>query len=86
MVAPLFGGSGNAAGGMIMPPKGVQGCPPGESLVTFFSKRKSPGVEGRSALPMGAVGAEGPHFGERRGGQHLWCTPSHRGPQGPRPS
>ena len=27
-VAPLSGGSGNAAGGMIMPPKGVQGaCP-----------------------------------------------------------
>ncbi len=57
-VAPLSGGSGNAAGGMIMPPKGVQGCPPGESLVTFFSKRKSPGVEGRSA----------PTREERRGG------------------
>ena len=29
---------------------------------------KAPGVEGRSALLSGAVGAKGPHLGERRGG------------------
>ena len=50
-------------------PEGLS--PLGDSLVTFSSGRKSPGVEGRSALLMG----------ECRGG----CAPSHRGLQGPRP-
>ena len=66
--APIGGGLRLAAGGTTCPPQGVQGRPPGESLVTFFSQRKSPGVEGRSALPMGAVGAA-PPLGERRGGR-----------------
>ena len=44
-------GSGNAAqrraaGGMIMPPKEVQGAPPDTPLVTFVVKRKSPGAWG----------------------------------------
>ena len=59
-VAPFSGGSGNAAGGMIMPPKGStqRGCPPlGDSLVTFSSGRKSPGCR-----------AERLHIGECRGG------------------
>ena len=41
---------------------------PGESLVTFFSKKSHPGW---SALPMGAVGAHSPHFGECRGAAPL---------------
>ena len=45
-----------------------KGAALGAPLVTFPATGKSPGVEGRSALPMGAVGAGGPHFGERRGG------------------
>ena len=32
----------------------------GAPLVTFPATGKSPGVEGRSALPMGAVGAQPP--------------------------
>ena len=63
-VAPFSGGSGNAAGGMIMPPKGStqRGCPPlGDSLVTFSSGRRvrqsltpSP-LEGRSACISGSA-------------------------------
>ena len=52
------------------PPQGStqRGCPPlGDSLVTFSSGRKSPGVEGRSALLSGAVGAKGPHLGSAEG-------------------
>ena len=57
-----------AAGGAKRPPRGVpRGVSPlGDSLVTFSSGRKSPGVEGRSALPMGVVGAQ-PPLGEERG-------------------
>ena len=69
-VAALSGGNGEAVGGMIMPPKGStqRGCPPlGDSLVTFSSGRRSPGVEGRSALLSGAVGAKGPHLGSAEG-------------------
>src|SRR5699024_12747382 len=40
------GGRGNAAGGMISPPRGVRGRTPGTPLVTFVVKRKSPGVWG----------------------------------------
>ena len=36
---------------------------PGESLVTFFSQESHPGLEGRSALPLGVWGLNGPHFG-----------------------
>ena len=45
-----------AAGGAKRPPRGVpRGVSPlGDSLVTFSSGRKSPGVEGRSALLVGA--------------------------------
>ena len=72
---PFLGGAALvAAGGMIIAPQGEypEGLSPlGDSLVTFSSGRKSPGVEGRSALLMG----------ECRGG----CAPSHRGLQGPRP-
>ena len=40
-VAPLSGGSGNAAGGTTVPPTGVQGAlPPGTPLPTFVVKRK----------------------------------------------
>ena len=46
-------------------PEGIS--PLGDSLVTFSSGRKSPGVEGRSALPSEGVGAVLPH-GECRGG------------------
>ena len=46
-----------------------KGAALGAPLVTFPATGKSPGVEGRSALPMGAVGAGGPHFEERRGGR-----------------
>ena len=46
-----------------------KGAALGAPLVTFPASGKSPGVEGRSALPMGAVGAGGPHFEERRGGR-----------------
>ncbi len=56
MVAQLSGGSGEAAGGMIMPPKGStqRGCPPlGDSLVTFSSGRKSPGCRAER-LQVGA--------------------------------
>ena len=66
---PYRGGCGAAAGGAKRPPQGVQGRSPGAPLVTFPATGKSPGVEGRSALPIGAVGAGGPHFGERRGGR-----------------
>ena len=48
---------------------------PGESLVTFFSQESHPGA-GRSACIKGAVGAQSPHFGERRG-VHRRCGPSH---------
>ena len=53
------GGSGNAAqrraaGGMIMPPKGVQGAPPDTPLVTFVVKRKSPGAWGGAPKKVGA--------------------------------
>ena len=50
-----------AAGGAKRPPRGVPrgDTPLGDSLVTFSSGRKSPGVEGRSALLVGA-GATGP--------------------------
>ena len=40
-----------------------KGAALGAPLVTFSATGKSPGVEGRSALPMGVVGAEGPHLG-----------------------
>ena len=46
-------------------PEGLS--PLGDSLVTFSSGRKSPGVEGRSALLSGAVGAKGPHLGSAEG-------------------
>ena len=36
----------------------------GAPLVTFPATGKSPGVEGRSALLMGAVGVRDPHLGE----------------------
>ena len=54
---------------------------PGESLVTFFSQESHPGA-GRSACIKGAVGAQSPHFGERRG-VHRRCGPSQMDPQGP---
>ena len=44
----------------------------GAPLVTFPATGKSPGVEGRSALPMGVVGARGPHLGSAEG-----QSPSH---------
>ena len=40
-----------------------KGAALGAPLVTFSATGKSPGVEGRSALPMGVVGAFGPHLG-----------------------
>ena len=43
-----------AAGGAKRPPQGGQGCSPGAPLVTFPATGKSPGVEGRSALLVGA--------------------------------
>ena len=54
---------------------------PGESLVTFFSQESHPGA-GRSACIKGTVGAQSPHFGERRG-VHRRCGPSQMDPQGP---
>ena len=42
-------------------PEGLS--PLGDSLVTFSSGRKSPGVEGRSALLLGVEGAAPPHIG-----------------------
>ena len=54
-----------------------KGAALGAPLVTFPASGKSPGVEGRSALPIGAVGAGGPHFGESRG-VHRRCGPSQR--------
>ena len=42
-------------------PEGLS--PLGDSLVTFSSGRKSPGVEGRSALLWGARGRQPPHIG-----------------------
>ena len=54
------GKCGNHAPGI---PKGAAlGAP----LVTFSATGKSPGVEGRSALPMGVLGAQ-PPLGEERG-------------------
>ena len=44
----------------------------GAPLVTFPATGKSPGVEGRSALPMGVVGDGGPHLGSAEG-----RSPSH---------
>ena len=43
-----------------------KGAALGAPLVTFSATGKSPGVEGRSALPMGVVGAQ-PPLGEDRG-------------------
>ena len=43
-----------------------KGAALGAPLVTFSATGKSPGVEGRSALPMGVVGAQ-PPLGEERG-------------------
>ena len=59
-----------------------KGAALGAPLVTFSATGKSPGVEGRSALPMGAVGAGGPHFEERRGAAPLAYRP-HRGHRAP---
>ena len=78
---PYRGGAGTA-GGEKRPPQGVQGRSPGAPLVTFPATGKSPGVEGRSALPMGAVGAGGPHSEERRGAAPLAYRP-HRGHRAP---
>ena len=69
---PYRGGAGTA-GGAKRPPRGVpRGVSPlGDSLVTFSSGRKSPGVEGRSALTRG-------------GAQRMGRSPSsHREEQGP---
>ena len=53
-VAALSGGSGEAAGGMIMPPHGGSGSkPPDTPLVTFVVKRKSPGCRAER-LQVGA--------------------------------
>ncbi len=53
----LSRGCGNRRGSEASPsgeyPEGLS--PLGDSLVTFSSGRKSPGVEGRSALPMGGA-------------------------------
>ena len=65
-----FLGGAATPGGMIMPPKGStqRGCPPlGDSLVTFSSGRKSPGVGGAERPPHGGVGASGPHLGSAEG-------------------
>ena len=59
-----------------------KGAALGAPLVTFPATGKSPGVEGRSALPMGAVGAGGPHSEERRGAAPLAYRP-HRGHRAP---
>ena len=55
----LFGGVRQRRRGDNVPPSGVQGCPPGESLVTFFSKRKSPGVGGAERPLMGRSAEDG---------------------------
>ena len=48
----------------MLEPGGIpKGAALGAPLVTFSATGKSPGVEGRSALPMGVVGAFGPHLG-----------------------
>ena len=52
-------GSQSSAGTRGIPKGAALGAP----LVTFSATGKSPGVEGRSALPMGVVGAFGPHLG-----------------------
>ena len=63
----LLGGCGNAAGGTTCPPSGGPGAQPRHAFGSFRRETKgTPGV-GRVGPPMGAVGAEGPHFGECRG-------------------
>ena len=52
---PYRGGAGTA-GGAKRPPQGIpKGAALGAPLVTFPATGKSPGVEGRSALPMGGA-------------------------------
>ena len=68
VVETLLGGCGNAAGRTTCPPRGVQGCSPGESLVTFFSKRKSPGARG-GAPALGGCGGFAPTSGSAEGAQ-----------------
>ena len=85
-VAPLSGGSGNAAGGMIMPPQGGPGVPPWRIFGDFLFEKKVTRGGGAERPPHGGCGGRRPPLrGAQRGGQHLWCTPSHRGPQGPPP-
>ena len=67
-----------------------KGAALGAPLVTFPATGKSPGVEGRSALPMGVVGAKGPHLGSEepslttcsRGAQPLALRDSSPGSEG----
>ena len=63
-------------------PRGIpKGAALGAPLVTFPATGKSPGVEGRSALLVGAgaksadlLRGRSPHLGSAEG-PHLWCTP-----------
>ena len=56
-----------------------KGAALGAPLVTFSATGKSPGVEGRSALPMGVVGAQ-PPLGEERGAKSDNLLPEGRSP------
>ena len=49
------------------PPQGVQGVPPDTPLVTFVVKRKSPGVEGRSAPSWGVQRGSAPRISGHAG-------------------
>ena len=68
-VAGTAGGAGAKSVSLFTrsPSRGPGAAALGAPLVTFSSGRKSPGVEGRSALLSGAVGAKGPHLGSAEG-------------------
>ena len=68
-VAGTAGGAGAKSVSLFTrsPSRGPGAAALGAPLVTFSSGRKSPGVEGRSALLSGAVGAKGPHLGSTEG-------------------
>ena len=72
---PYRGGAGTA-GGAKRPPQGIpKGAALGAPLVTFPATGKSPGVEGRSALPHGGCGGGAPTLGSAEGAP----APSHIG-------
>ena len=68
-VAGTAGGAGAKSVSLFTrsPSRGPGAAALGAPLVTFPATGKSPGVEGRSALLSGAVGAKGPHLGSAEG-------------------